>query len=520
MRTSIIPDIYEMLCRKHPNSKIYAIADHHFYHGNIIQYTRKSFNNVEGMNQLIIKFHNKIVNKEDIVLLLGDFCFKNSAIKEIAEQLNGHKYLILGNHDNEDLVKNYPSLGIEKVFTTPIKIHDSYFSHEPLVEGEKNDLHFQLSLKEFLKNGNGKNYHGHIHSKEEIEPTKYKNVTCEALNYRPLLVGKTITLSNQDKLPLFINSPYLENVLKTLKEKHALDSRTLLNDYIYSLILESCSLFQKDFFVQGSVGLLKKYNFMSRFSDLDISCFYNPQLSKEKNITKLKNICDTAYETLKSVENVNMHFIKRYSSMRIFETIYTSKQTLAKGYFDANLLFLDCYKETDFITLEGKSIMENYISKKYFSFLKEYQFPHFSSFFLVPEGDLANLVLQYLFEQGHNEKRALLLKKIHYVFHQNFKEKEMKDFEDVWIRFFLRNISFLATLHRYKEVEYIQNALEYLPNVSSFPTDLQNQINSFLFDKNSLFLDIYKNIASIPTIMVNQKCEELIKEIKLLKINK
>lgn len=514
MESSIVPDIYEMLCRKHSNCKIYVIADHHFYHSNILQYTRKNFRDIEEMNQNIIKSHNEVVREEDIVLLLGDFCFRNSALKEVIEHLNGYKYLILGNHDNEDLVKNYLSLGIEKVFTTPVKIHDDYFSHEPLIKGEKNDLHFQLATKEFLKNKKGKNYHGHIHSKEEIESVQYKNVTCEALDYQPLFIGKTLAIPAQDKLPLFINSPHLENLLKILKEKHAMDSRIILNDFIYSMILESCHPFSNDFFVQGSFGLLKKYHFLSRFSDLDLSCFYNPNISKERNIIKLKNLSDGAYETLKTLENINLCFIKRYSSMRIFETLYTSKQCFAKGYFDANLLFLDCYKDTDFIILEEKSIMENYLIKKYSPYLEEYHFPKFQALFLTPEGDLASLILQYLFEQGHLEKKSLLLKKIQYVFQRNFKEKEMEEFSDIWIRFFLRNISFLATLHRYNEIEYIQDSIKNILNLSVLPLELQSQMHSILDDKNSLFLDIYKNIASIPTTMVNQKCEDLIRKLK------
>ena len=61
-----------------------------------------------------------MITKDDIVIFLGDFCFKYGSIKEILDRMNGHKYLILGNHDLEDLVKNYPNLGFEGVFTFPI----------------------------------------------------------------------------------------------------------------------------------------------------------------------------------------------------------------------------------------------------------------------------------------------------------------------------------------------------------------------------------------------------------------
>ena len=68
MLISFCQDIYPMLCKKFPNRKIYLISDHHFYHDKIIKYSR---------NQYIIDSHNEIVNEDDIVIFLGDFCFNN-----------------------------------------------------------------------------------------------------------------------------------------------------------------------------------------------------------------------------------------------------------------------------------------------------------------------------------------------------------------------------------------------------------------------------------------------------------
>lgn len=514
MTNSLFMNIYQMLCEKYPNRNIYVISDHHFYHNNIINYTRSNFANVDEMNNYIINKHNEIIAKEDIVLFLGDFCFKNNAIKEILERLNGHKFLILGNHDQEDLIKNYPSLGFENVFLNPIKIQNNYFSHEPLIKGEREDLHFQLLVNEFLKSSDGINYHGHIHTKEEIKPNRYQNVTCEALNYNPLLIGKT-RLIYQDPQNLFINSPYLEEVLLFLRQNHGLDSRFILNDYIYTMIMENILPYQNQFFVQGSFGLLKKYNFISKISDLDIACFYQPNVGKDKNASLLKNITDKAYESLKIVNNLNMCFIKRYASLRIFETMYTSKQSyLAHGYFDANLIFLDCYKNTDFISLEGKSLIESYLLKSLPSFIDEFQFPHFTSLFLTPEGDLANLILQYIFEKDHEDKKLIILKKIQYVYNQNFKNQDLNNFLDIWTRFFLRNLAFLGTLHRYQEIDYVKNKLNSKVDLTMFQTNLQAQLNAILDNKDSFFREVYKEISLVDSKMTNAKCRELIRKLK------
>lgn len=514
MTTSLFTDIYPMLSKKYPNRNIYVIADHHFYHYNIINYTRNNFANVDEMNNYIVNRHNEIVGKDDIVLFLGDFCFKNNCIKEILEKLNGHKFLILGNHDQIELIKNYPVLGLEKVFLNPIKIQNNYFSHEPLIKDEREDIQFQLLVNEFLKCADGKNYHGHIHTKEEIDPNRYQNVTCEALDYKPLLIGKT-RLIPQETQDLFINSPYLEDTLLFLRQHHGLDSRILLNDYIYTMLLENSDAYQTNFFVQGSFGLLKKYNYISKISDLDIACFYNAKAGKDKNVKTLKGMADNAYQSLMNVENLNMRFIKRYASLRIFETLYTGKQAyLACGYYDANLILFDCYKNTDFVPLEGKSLIESYLLKSYPSLGEELHFPHFRSLFLTPEGDLANLLLQYVFEKDHEDKKIIILKKIQYVYNQNFKNQDLNNFLDIWTRFFLRNLAFLGTLHRYQEIEYVKNKLNSKVDLTMFQTNLQAQLNAILDNKDSLFREVYKEISLVDSKMTNAKCRELIRKLK------
>lgn len=52
------------------------------------------------MDQKLIENWNKVVKPSDYIFHLGDFCFKGSQYwDKILDQLNGHKFLILGNHD-------------------------------------------------------------------------------------------------------------------------------------------------------------------------------------------------------------------------------------------------------------------------------------------------------------------------------------------------------------------------------------------------------------------------------------
>ena len=52
-------------------SKIYLIADTHFYHTNIIKYCKRPFKDTYDMNKTIIDNWNRIVKPNDIVLTLG-----------------------------------------------------------------------------------------------------------------------------------------------------------------------------------------------------------------------------------------------------------------------------------------------------------------------------------------------------------------------------------------------------------------------------------------------------------------
>lgn len=81
-------------------NKTWFCADHHFGHQRIIELAGRPFTSVEEMNEEMIERHNRVVAVDDTVWILGDVAL--GPIKEslpLVGKLNGHKYLIAGNHD-------------------------------------------------------------------------------------------------------------------------------------------------------------------------------------------------------------------------------------------------------------------------------------------------------------------------------------------------------------------------------------------------------------------------------------
>ena len=82
-------------------STIRYIADMHFDHADIIPYDNRPFDSVEEMNETLIANWNRVVGPDDLTWILGDFCAGDTARwRELLQNLQGRKSLIIGNHDD------------------------------------------------------------------------------------------------------------------------------------------------------------------------------------------------------------------------------------------------------------------------------------------------------------------------------------------------------------------------------------------------------------------------------------
>lgn len=144
------------------------ISDLHLGHENICKFegsNRGNCKTVEEHDEWIISQWNSVVQKTDLVWVLGDVAFTKEGLAKV-KRLKGTKKLVLGNHDtfgNEEYLKYFGKL---YGFT---KYKGMWLSHAPIHE---------CSLRSM------KNIHGHLHS-SKIDDPRYICVSVEQLGGIP-----------------------------------------------------------------------------------------------------------------------------------------------------------------------------------------------------------------------------------------------------------------------------------------------------------------------------------------------
>ena len=96
-------------------SEIFFTSDLHFGHKNLLKFTKpRPFTTIEEHDQTIIDNWNSVVNQDDTVYVLGDIAMgmDPDKLEDYLKKLNGHKRLILGNHDRSKLHARYLNAGL------------------------------------------------------------------------------------------------------------------------------------------------------------------------------------------------------------------------------------------------------------------------------------------------------------------------------------------------------------------------------------------------------------------------
>ena len=132
---------------------IYYIADTHFGDERVRSLAGRPFASVEEMDKKLCDMWNKKVRENDTVYIVGDFAFDDITVKKTLSLLNGHKHLILGNHDRLSIKSLNLFESVNQIVTISDDGRSVCLCHYPL-----------LSYENSIYGG----YHifGHIHNNE------------------------------------------------------------------------------------------------------------------------------------------------------------------------------------------------------------------------------------------------------------------------------------------------------------------------------------------------------------------
>lgn len=158
-------------------SDIWIISDTHFGHENTCtKFKRKDgtplrpFPSAKVMDEVMVEKWNALIKPQDHVYHLGDVLINKKNFPTLG-LLNGHKRVVLGNHDIFPIDRYIEFF--EKVYGARVwEKQGIIFSHIP------------LALSNLVDRG-WVNIHGHLHA-NDIEDGHYVNVSVEHTDYAPI----------------------------------------------------------------------------------------------------------------------------------------------------------------------------------------------------------------------------------------------------------------------------------------------------------------------------------------------
>lgn len=167
-------------------ANIFFISDTHFDHANMLNFQDNDgkrfrgdiFQDVEAMNETMIENWNKVVQVQDKVYHLGDVTFRVNKLAAIMCRLNGHKRLLVGNHDdpkNMELTRWFEKVQMWRIF----KDENFICTHVPI---RQDQFRYKVQF----------NVHGHIHQ-NVIDDPQYINICVEQTNYTPVSMDELKT---------------------------------------------------------------------------------------------------------------------------------------------------------------------------------------------------------------------------------------------------------------------------------------------------------------------------------------
>lgn len=165
----------------------------HLGHENLIKDLR-GFKSSQEHDDYLIKQWNSVVNKKDLVYILGDITMETAEHYYKLDLLNGRKKVILGNHDRS---KDIPEL-LKYVETVEGMIHYKGFwiTHAPVHPQEltfvKGNIHAHIHNMEIPYTEVNVNYWDKKETIKSKSNLLYHNVDAHLIDYKPITIEELI----------------------------------------------------------------------------------------------------------------------------------------------------------------------------------------------------------------------------------------------------------------------------------------------------------------------------------------
>ena len=160
------------------SSQVFITSDLHIGHENLVEFRNQvhgtSHVDRNDMNQWLLAGWNSEVRPKDHVWVLGDVAWTKEDL-ELLDSMNGHKHLVLGNHDTER-----STMGINEYLPYFESIHGCVKKYGFVM------THVPIHPQELAYRWTH-NVHGHIHHKERIiDDPRYINVNLDVRSGFPV----------------------------------------------------------------------------------------------------------------------------------------------------------------------------------------------------------------------------------------------------------------------------------------------------------------------------------------------
>lgn len=170
---------------------IFIVSDLHLGHDKSFIYGARGFENVEDMNETIIRKWNGVVDEEDEIYVLGDLVMGPEVNLQMLRRLKGQLHIVRGNHDGDarwDFYQKLPNV-VEAENSLRLRYdgYKLYLSHYPTITTRADA---GKPLKKCLVN-----LCGHTHTKDSFEDWKIGMIYhCEvdAHDCAPVRIDKII----------------------------------------------------------------------------------------------------------------------------------------------------------------------------------------------------------------------------------------------------------------------------------------------------------------------------------------